>query len=148
MPDALHLILETLWKGLACVISWVSPVPGILLNDSSIPLAPIRVYSFLYLRAWDCGGRDGLCTSPAPYTTTCWLSIEIIHTYIMNEGPCFSYVTSDGPSGDVYHAGIYAHKWDKRVFSHLIQISRGISSACTWENTCFHSSRSQLEKIK
>lgn len=97
---------------------------------------------------WNCGGRDGLCTALAPYTTTCWLSIEIIHTYIMNEGLCFPYVTSDEPPGDVYHAGIYVHKWGKHMFSHLIQISWGISSACTWENTCFHSSRSQSEKIK
>lgn len=135
---------RTLWKGLTCIISWDCSIPGILLNDSSILLAPVRVYSFLYLRAWDCGDRDGLCKAPALYIT-CWLNMEIIHTCIMNEGLCFPYVTSDGPSGDVYHAGIYAHK---RVFSHLIQISWGISSTCTWENTCFHSSRSQFEKIK
>lgn len=38
------------------------------------------------------------------------------------------------------------HKLGKCAFSHLIWISQGMFSACTWENTCFHSFRGWFEK--
>lgn len=104
-------------------------IPGISSNDPSLSVVLHRDYKLFSLSkdlghpTWNDGGGE-LCkalSSLSSDTTTCWLSMEIIHTYEMNEvRTCFLYVTLDEPSGDVHQAGIHTHKLGKRTFSHLI----------------------------
>lgn len=112
------------WKGLAWVIPWIYLIWGNSWDSLIWPFllfpVPVRDYKLLPLSrdlghpTWNSGG-GGLCTAMSSDTTTCWLSMEIIHTYKMNK------VRTMFPLRNLRWA-IWRHSSGRNLFAQIEQV--------------------------